>query len=341
MRRTSNKTDLLPGPAGVAAIKERPTFEDAASPHWRDEPASTHRVQFYESDAFLLDVLSEFIGSGLGTGNPCIVIATSGHREKLATRLRENGLDLDRAEAQGRYVALDAAETLAQFMAEDVPDEERFMQIVSDVIARLDCGQRGMRIFGEMVALLWEQGNHPAALRLEALWNGLSARVPFTLLCAYPMPQLTGSAQTEPFSRMCALHSHVLPDESYLHLAGREEQLREISLLRQQALSLQLEVAERRRAEDALLHLAAIVSSSDDAILSQDLNGNITSWNAAAERLYGYSAEEIVGQSVMRVFPSSTERSSPGSWCAFGRENPWSIRTLCADAKTAAWCRYR
>jgi PAS domain S-box-containing protein len=62
-------------------------------------------------------------------------------------------------------------------------------------------------------------------------------------------------------------------------------------------------VAERKRDEAALAHLASIVEYSDDAIVSKTLEGIITSWNAGAERLYGYSAAEVVGRSVSIIIP--------------------------------------
>ena len=63
------------------------------------------------------------------------------------------------------------------------------------------------------------------------------------------------------------------------------------------------DITEQRRAEEASRHLAAIVEGSDDAILSKDFQGTITSWNRAAERMFGYKAEETIGRSITMLIP--------------------------------------
>ncbi|HLL60306.1 MAG TPA: PAS domain-containing sensor histidine kinase, partial [Candidatus Nitrosocosmicus sp.] len=60
--------------------------------------------------------------------------------------------------------------------------------------------------------------------------------------------------------------------------------------------------------EEMLFHWASLVESTDDAIYSKDLNGIITSWNPAAERMYGYSSRDIIGKSILTIFPDDRKK---------------------------------
>jgi two-component system, OmpR family, sensor histidine kinase VicK len=67
------------------------------------------------------------------------------------------------------------------------------------------------------------------------------------------------------------------------------------------------DVTPRKSAEEAQARLAAIVTSSADAIVGKTLDGIVTSWNEAAERMFGYSAGEMIGQSIRRLFPAERQ----------------------------------
>lgn len=78
-----------------------------------------------------------------------------------------------------------------------------------------------------------------------------------------------------------------------------------------QAVAISIDIGERRRAQDIERHLASMIASSNDAILGIDLDMKITSWNAAAEKLYGYSEEEAVGQTILMLVPDERRDEEP------------------------------
>jgi PAS domain S-box-containing protein len=299
-----NKVD-----APTASAKRSPNSR-AVSDH--AESHSEHLVQFYESDEFLAERVSEFIGAGLETGEPGILIATPEHRAAIEKGLARRGVDLAALKRANQYFSCDARETLSQFLVEGTPDEKAFRRVIGGLVEKAAKGGRRVRAYGEMVAILWADKNPDAAIRLEEFWNELSHTHSFSLLCGYPMQDFSG-APSEAFGHICNTHSRVLPTESYSKSSQTEdERSRTLALLEQKARSLESEVAKRKLVEDRGRLLSAIVEYSDDAIVSKDLNGIITSWNGAAERMFGYKAHEIVGHSVLELIPPDRRHEEPG-----------------------------
>ena len=78
-----------------------------------------------------------------------------------------------------------------------------------------------------------------------------------------------------------------------------------------QAVAISVDIGERRHAQEIEKHLASMIASSNDAIMGIDLDMKITSWNAAAEKLYGYSQDEVVGRSVLMLVPDGRQEEEP------------------------------
>ncbi|HVE78606.1 MAG TPA: ATP-binding protein [Gemmatimonadaceae bacterium] len=251
---------------------EPKTTQPSHSRSDRSRPASVgvpdghaHAVQFYDDDGFLCAAVADFIAGGLAAGQPAVVIATRPHRETVAGCLTSKGFRVDRLRRDGGLTMLDARETLATFMAGKLPDPRRFRATVGGVIERplRTTGRAASYLYGEMVDLLWKDGNPQGAIRLEELWNELADTHRFSLLCAYAMGGFSQAGHADHFREICQRHGHVVPTENYTQ-ADDAARLLEVSALQQRARALETEIARRteleRRLRDALAEREALLA---------------------------------------------------------------------------------
>jgi MEDS: MEthanogen/methylotroph, DcmR Sensory domain len=171
-----------------------------------------HVVQFYGRDEELTDRVTDYLLGALTGGGVAIVIATPEHRHEFETRLAQAGLDLAAARDDGSYLARDAAQTLSELMAAGQLDGAAFDRVIGTVIAAAGAGGRPVRAFGEMVALLWDDGLVSAAVRLEAMWEELGGKHPFSLFCGYRTDAVT--RDMDAFAEVCRLHGEIVGGRS-------------------------------------------------------------------------------------------------------------------------------
>jgi len=280
-----------------------------------------HVVHFYETEGSLYDAVAQFSADGLAAGEPVIYIATPAHRSALLKRLKQNGCRVESAVASGDLTLLDARQTLSRFSVGGELDWNKFSSLVGGIIEEKVNGRRGLRVrlYGEMVDLLWRAGHKQAAIRLEEMWNDLSKVHSFSLLCSYRLGNFYKAGDPELLGQVCGTHSGVLPAST--------------ALLEQRARSLEKEIEHRKQLEVALrealsrrsgegvqageTHRRAeerrelgeerfrllVETVQDYAIFLLDPDGRISTWNAGARRIKGYQAEEIVGQHFSRFYP--------------------------------------
>lgn len=277
---------------------------DSIAPHvdWATLKDSEHFVQFYESDDFLTDSVSQFVAAALSHDNASIVIATAEHRNAIQRKLAVRGMDLSEAIESGRYIVLDAGEALSKFMVNGSPDPQCFAETLGETIAKLADGGRRVHAFGEMVALLWADGNREAAVRLEELWNALGKIHRFALFCAYPLDGFANGSDALPFDAICKCHSRVVPSESYAAVVDPDERLRAVAQLQQKAQMLEAEIFHRIEVEKGLTkreqELTDLFENATEGIHKVAADGTIIWANRAECRMLGYTVEEVVGRSI-------------------------------------------
>jgi hypothetical protein len=181
---------------------------------WKDRLAEPlprdHIVQLYRDDDALIEALVLFVGVGLGKGDAVVLVATPDHLRAIDARLASAGLDLEGPRRWGQLTVMDAPAVLAGLMVEGRPEPGLFNVLVRSLLDKASAGGRHVRVFGEMVDLLWKT-DVAAAVRLEELWNAVVAKRGISLLCAYAL----GARRPDLPAELRRLHSRLVPLEAY------------------------------------------------------------------------------------------------------------------------------
>ncbi|HET7798918.1 MAG TPA: MEDS domain-containing protein [Humibacillus xanthopallidus] len=170
-------------------------------------------VSWHALDSDEVEAVARFIAHGWAQSEHALVIASPAHRLRIEAATAQLGADPELERAQGRYLAVDADETLRRFVVDGVLDPRRFRAVVTDVLGRASSDGSHVRVFSELIALLWQGDDVQNALDIELQWRFLLRRHDFSLLCAYPTADFAASGLVD-VRRVCDLHTDLAVGES-------------------------------------------------------------------------------------------------------------------------------
>jgi hypothetical protein len=230
-----------------------------------------HFVQTYTDDHHLAAVVADYLGSGLTRNEAAVMMATSPHVQFVLRRLSMLGIDVPGAIDRRQVLILDAQETLASFMIDGWPDRNRFLRIVAAALEPVrPAASRGVRLYGEMVELLWRH-SADATMELERLWNEVLRAEGASLLCGYRVDGLDWRLQGV-LRWITRSHSHLLPaedqprfkravDRAYAEVFGTGEDVQTLRALMVTSANLATVMPEAQAAILALETMPPVVAN--------------------------------------------------------------------------------
>jgi hypothetical protein len=169
-----------------------------------------HVVQFYDRDEDLAENAGDYLAEAIAEGGAAVVVATPGHCAGFEARLAAGGVDVGAARRDGSLVCLDATRVAPVLTHAGRIDLTAFGAQFRPAILAAGEASGPVRVYGEVVALLWAAGHVNAALELEGLWNELGREIPFSLFCGYPRELVQGSQHQGAVAEVCRLHTAVV-----------------------------------------------------------------------------------------------------------------------------------
>src|ERR1700704_2618186 len=179
-----------------------------------------HIVQLYQDQQFLNRAVCRFAAGAIANGEGVILVPTAAHWDAFRPRLEAEGVDVKAAQGRGQLTIVDADELLPRFMKDAMPDAPVFLGLAADVIANARGEGRypKVRWWGEMVNLLWEQGNAAASMSLEDQFDRLADHHEIAISCSFVMDNFNGEVHSRMLPRLGQNHSHLIPVEDYVRL---------------------------------------------------------------------------------------------------------------------------
>jgi hypothetical protein len=237
-----------------------------------------HIVQLYQDQQFLNRAVCRFAAGAIANGEGVILVPTAAHWEAFRPRLEAEGVNVEAAQGNGQLTVVDADELLPRFMKDAMPDAPVFLGLAADVIAKARGEARypKVRWWGEMVNLLWEQGNVAASMNLEDQFDRLAEHHEIAIFCSFVMDNFNSEVQSRLLPRLGQNHSHLIPVEDYArleravggalrHTVGADD----ARVLEQQLLSNYAPAFQMPRAQALLLALRESLPEVAEAVLAR------------------------------------------------------------------------
>jgi hypothetical protein len=185
-----------------------------------DAAPCDHIVQLYQNQDFLNYAVCRFVGAGLAKGEGIILVPTLTHWNAIRPRLEDEGVDVHAVRERGQLTVVDARECLPRFMRDAMPDSPVFNAVFGDVVGQARAGgsYQKVRVWGEMVGVLWEHGDVAASMNLEDLFDQLGKKRDIAIFCSFLMDNFNGDVHAHMLPRLGTNHSHLIPVEDYARL---------------------------------------------------------------------------------------------------------------------------
>lgn len=282
-------------------------------------PSPGHVVSFYDGTETFVEEVTNFAVEGLLVGEGVVLVVDGEHRDRIASGLALRGVDAGEAQARGDLVLVDAAATIERIVVDGRLDTERLAHLVAETVDQLQFGRRRVRVFGEMVAMLWDRGHLAGAVELEAAWNQLLHERSFQLMCAYAVDSFS-SADLSAATAICDQHAEVAAPSRYPHRGGAE-QLGSLTDRSRTFLPASSAVAAVRRfVEETVRAWGGSDVAVDDAMLvASELATNALLHAGSPFRVTLRRAGDTVRLDVEDASPTPPARRSPGVEVTTGR----------------------